>query len=378
MDSNINEQVDLINAIFNSLPFSYIFWKSKEGIYRGASASQIKTFDSGNGFIGKTIYDILSDYESAKVVDELDNAIMQSGIPQIMEESIITPSGEKKVFLSHKQPLKNAEGHIVGLIGFSIDITDKKNMENELIASKEKAEASSYIMTEFISNMGHMLVTPFSSISGMASMLMYGYGDKYLELKPLFEELLRGCSAWEKVYQEIIRATSISEIAVNPELFSINQELENIQSILEPSAGAKKIKLLFKPLKITDSDLIETDKLKFHLILVELISNAIKFTEKGQVVMTITKDEFSYYIQVADTGIGIPADKQDFIFEQYTMLSRANKYGTNFQGVGAGLFLTKQRAKLLDAKIKVQSTEHKGSTFKLEIPQVYGAARIKK
>ena len=373
MDSNINEQVDLINAIFNSLPFSYIFWKSKEGIYRGASASQIKTFDSGNGFIGKTIYEILSDYESAKVVDELDNAIMQSGIPQIMEESIITPSGEKKVFLSHKQPLKNAEGHIVGLIGFSIDITDKKDMENELIASKEKAEASSYIMTEFISNMGHMLVTPFSSISGMASMLMYGYGDKYLELKPLFEELLRGCSAWEKVYQEIIRATSISEIAVNPELFSINQELENIQSILEPSAGAKKIKLLFKPLKVTDSDLIETDKLKFHLILIELISNAIKFTEKGRIVITITKDESSYHIQVADTGIGIPIDKQDFIFEQYTMLSRANKYGTNFHGVGAGLFLTKQRAKLLNAKIQVKSTEHKGSTFELEIPQIYAS-----
>ena len=373
MDLNINEQVDLINAIFNSLPFSYIFWKSKEGIYRGASANQIKTFDSGNGFIGKTIYEILSDYESAKAVDELDNTIMQSGIPQIIEESVITPNDEKKVFLSHKQPLKDAEGHIVGLIGFSIDITDKKNMENELIASKEKAEASSYIMTEFISNMGHMLVTPFSSISGMASMLMYGYGDEYLELKPLFEELLRGCSAWEKVYQEIIRATSISEIAVKPEFFSINQELENIQSILEPSAGAKKIKLLFKPLKVTDSDLIETDKLKFHLILIELISNAIKFTEKGRIVITITKDESSYHIQVADTGIGIPIDKQDFIFEQYTMLSRANKYGTNFHGVGAGLFLTKQRAKLLNAKIQVKSTEHKGSTFELEIPQIYAS-----
>lgn len=188
-----------------------------------------------------------------------------------------------------------------------------------------------------------------------------------------YEELLQGCSAWEKVYQEIIRATSISEIEVKPESFSINQELENIQGILKPSAGAKKLKLLVKPLISPDGDFIKTDKLKFHLILIELIYNAIKFTEKGRVVVSVTREEDVYLVQVADTGIGIPIDKLDFVFEQYTMLSRANKHGANFHGVGAGLFLAKQRAKLLDAKIQVKSTEQKGTTFTLIIPHKYGA-----
>ncbi|RUR17963.1 PAS domain-containing protein [Legionella sp. km535] len=373
MDTKPFDQIGLIESIFNSLPFSYVFWKNRDGIYMGASANQLKMFDSGHGFIGRTIYEVLDDYESAKAVDNIDNAIMQTGIPQILEESVITPNGEKRIFLSQKQPLKDAGGNIIGLIGFSIDITEKKKIENDLIGAKEKAEASSYIMTEFISNMGHMLVTPFSSISGMASMLLYGYGDKYLELKPLFEELLRGCSAWEKVYQEVIRATSISEIEVKVESFSINHELKNIESILKPSAYAKKLKFMVKPFNSNEGDLIETDRLKFHLILIELISNAIKFTENGRVIVSVNKKNGTYFFQVADTGRGIPEDKMDFIFEQYTMLSRANKYGAQFHGVGAGLFLAKQRAKLINASIQVDSTEGKGATFTLIMPEHYGS-----
>lgn len=138
---------------------------------------------------------------------------------------------------------------------------------------------------------------------------------------------------------------------------------------MEPLIGSKKLKLIIKPFKPEGQDLIETDRLKFHLIFIELISNAIKFTEKGQITVSISKQDGWFTIKVTDTGIGIPPDKLDFIFQQYTMLSRAQKYGAQFKGVGAGLFLLKQRAKLLDAEILVTSKVGKGSTFTLRIPE---------
>lgn len=366
-----------LKSLINQLPGD-IYWKDLNGVWRGVndkgmeSLTRMNVASSKDDVIGKTDYELFTK-KTADTFRSNDLEVIKTKKTVSNEEKNNLADGTVIEQLSVKSPLLDAKGDVIGIMGNTIDITQLKTVENELKKAKEKAEASSYIMTEFVSNMGHMLVTPFSSISGMASILMYGYGDKYLELKPMFEELLKGCTAWEKVYQEIIRATSISEIEVKPERFSLSQELQNIVDILKPSAAVKKLKLSFKSSKKHEDDSIETDKLKFHLIVIELISNAIKFTDQGRVVVSISQEKDLYMVQVTDTGVGIPIDKIDFIFEQYTMLSRANKYGANFQGVGAGLFLAKQRAKLIDAKIQVKSIEGKGATFTLIIPRIYGS-----
>ncbi len=136
-------QTDMIEMLFNSLPFSYVFWKDTKGIYKGASTNQLEAFDSGKGFIGKDIYQILDDYDSAKAIDDVDNEIMRTGLPQTIEESVTTMSGEKKIFISQKQPIKDSSGTVIGLIGFSIDITERKILEDELKKAKIKAEAAS-------------------------------------------------------------------------------------------------------------------------------------------------------------------------------------------------------------------------------------------
>ncbi len=128
------------------------------------------------------------------------------------------------------------------------------------------------------------------------------------------------------------------------------------------------MKLIIHPIKPKRDDLIETDRLKFHAILVDLLSNAINFTEEGQISIITLKEKGWFHIQVSDTGIGIPADKYDYIFEQYTKLSRSNKYGANFKGVGAGLYLARVRANILGATIYIKSELGRGSTFPLSIP----------
>lgn len=92
----LKNKSDIIELLFNSMPFSYVFWKNKQGVYLGANTNQIKLFGkAGKDFIGKTIFQVLKDPDSAKLIDEIDNRIMQDGIPAILEEPVVTPQGEK-------------------------------------------------------------------------------------------------------------------------------------------------------------------------------------------------------------------------------------------------------------------------------------------
>lgn len=133
--------------------------------------------------------------------------------------------------------------------------------------------------------------------------------------------------------------------------------------------GAKPLKLVLNPLKPKKDDVIKTDRTKFHDILHDLISNAINFTEKGEVSISVFKKDNMFHIKVADTGIGIPEDKFEYIFKQYTKLARSNKYGGVFKGVGAGLYLARIRAHILNATISVESKVNNGSIFTLIIPK---------
>lgn len=241
-------------------------------------------------------------------------------------------------------------------------------MEAELKIAKEKADVANHMKTEFIANMGHDLITPFSDISGIANVLYHGFSEKYPELKEFFEDMVKGCMACEEVHTRIIKATSIDEREVRLESFFIQEELTSIQKELISAIEAKKLKLIIPLFESKKVDLIETDRLKFHFILVKLIENAVNFTEQGQISVSVIRMKNYFDIKIADTGIGIPCDKFDYIFEQFTKLSRSNRYGSNFKGVGAGLYLARLQANILNASIAVESELEKGSTFTLSIP----------
>ena len=113
---------------------------------------------------------------------------------------------------------------------------------------------------------------------------------------------------------------------------------------------------------------IESDLLKFKLILSSLVGNAINFTEKGSVTVKLTHEPTAFTIQVIDTGIGIPKDKLKLIFEKFTKLSRSNTYGDHFKGMGLGLYNAKRDAEKIQANISVESELGKGSVFTFRLP----------
>jgi PAS domain S-box-containing protein len=357
----------IINIIRYSPGFIYLKDSEFRYIMCNENFARVAGLSSPNEIIGKTDYDLVWKDTQADLFRQGDIAALK-GIKKInFEEPQLQVDGETRIVLANKVPLLDKNDKIVGILGNYLDITERKNLEIELRTAKEKAEAAYYIMTEFISNMGHDLTTPISDVGSIAQMLNF-YADEYLELKELINSLVLRWEACEKVRERIINSTSLSNLKVRNEIFSIAQELLILEAELRPTIGSKNLKLVIQPPKPKKEDRIETDRKKFHDILFDLMSNAINFTEEGQVTITVLKQDNKFHIHVKDTGIGIPADKFDYIFEQYTKLSRSNKYGTIFKGVGAGLYLARIRGNILNATISVASEVNKGSTFTLSIP----------
>jgi two-component system, OmpR family, aerobic respiration control sensor histidine kinase ArcB len=365
------QQLHTLDHIIAMMPGN-VYWVNRENVYQGCNDNQARLsgLTSRKEIIGKRNADLPWNLKAGllpEALDEVNTHVMESGQIIVTEEPATLSDGTQVLYLSTKAPIKNEKNYIIGMVGISLDITDRKKMEEELVQAKNAAESANYIMTEFISNMGHDLATPISDVGSIAQVLSC-YSDEYPELKELFEILITRAAACEKVRKTIINATSIANLEVKYETFSITEVLLDIEKELRPSIGTKNLEIVIYPLKSKKEDFIVTDPIKFHDIIFDLTSNGINFTETGQITISVIKEGNLFHIKVSDTGIGIPADKFDYIFQQYTKLSRSNKYGPTFKGVGAGLYLARIRANILNATIRVESEVGKGSTFTLSIP----------
>ncbi|MBA2656733.1 MAG: PAS domain-containing protein, partial [Tatlockia sp.] len=184
------DQTELtFNNIIDNLP-EHIYWLDKENRFLGCNANQADDFGLTSSDEVKGLHvSAFQTKENAKTIIENNNKILNEGISLSAEESFLDRKGETHYYLSKKVPLRNNVNEIMGLIGISIDVSEQKKMEKELIRAKEKSEAANYIMTEFIANMGHDLATPISDVGSIAQMLSY-YIDDYPEFKELFETLV--------------------------------------------------------------------------------------------------------------------------------------------------------------------------------------------
>lgn len=363
------QEYRFLQNIFYHLP-GLIYWKNKYSRYMGFNQNVVKLSGlSKEDLVGKSDLELNWGEREAESFIRDDQEIMSTGMPHVSEYEvpIKRDDGKDMMLRTVKSPLYNEEGQIMGILAVAVDITELKNTQRELQVAKEKAEAANYIMTEFIANMGHDLATPISDVGSVAEMLSF-YVEDYPEFKELFETLVERCAACEEVRGHIINATSISNLEIQPEPFSILQELLVLGKEFRPAIMSKNLKLIIQPIKPKKEDVIETDRVKLYAILVDLLSNAINFTNEGSITISTVKQDGWFIIKVTDTGIGIPSDKYDYIFEQYTKLSRSNKHGATFKGVGAGLYLAKIRANILGGTIHVESELGKGSTFTLSVP----------
>ena len=257
------------------------------------------------------------------------------------------------------------------LMGFAKDITQRKIAEQDLIKAKEKAEESDRLKSAFLSNMSHEIRTPMNGILGFTSLLKEPQlsGDnkeKYINI------IEKSGQRMLNTINDIVDISKIEagQVEVSKKELSINKILNEQFNFFAQEANIKGLEINYQPLIPNSESCIVSDQFKLEGILTNLIKNAIKFTESGIINFGCTikslkgKGVCEFYVK--DTGIGIPANRIDAIFNRF---EQADIEDTRvFEGSGLGLAISKSYVEMLGGSIGVSSTEGKGTTFTFHIP----------
>lgn len=264
-------------------------------------------------------------------------------------------------------PIRNQEGIISNFVVLSENINERKEMEKDLIAAKEKAEESDRLKSAFLANMSHEIRTPLNSILGFSDLL--ATPDLTPELRKEFATLMNTSgNNLLAIINDILDISKIEAGQINLIVneFSVLNLLANIQKEYSFRANSKGIELKLNPGNVTRAVLIMSDESRIRQVLVNFIGNALKFTNSGYVELGMKFIDHELQFYVKDTGIGIPEDYHDKIFDRFRQVETAQtrKYGGN----GLGLAITKHLAELLGGRIWLESRPNIGSTFYFALP----------
>ncbi|PJZ84948.1 hybrid sensor histidine kinase/response regulator [Leptospira harrisiae] len=343
-----------------------IYLKDTNGRYLFANQQVCSLFGYPlEEILGKTDEKFL-EKETAKIIINNDRSVLFEGKTLHAEEEIHNRSDNKTYsFLTVKIPLRNQTGEIYALCGISTDIGLTKEIQKELERAKDSAEIANRAKSEFLASMSHEIRTPLNGVIGITQILFKTNLNE--EQKSLVETIGSAGQSLLIILNDILDFSKIEsgKMKIEKIKFDIRSTVTEIFNLLSIESKSKSIELKLE----IDKDVPEfiySDPGRIRQIIFNLLGNAIKFTEIGFVIFRLKKQNEWIRIEVEDSGIGIPNEKLNFIFNKFSQAdaSTSRKYG----GTGLGLAISERLASLLGGTIGVKSQINKGSLFWCHLP----------
>ena len=267
-------------------------------------------------------------------------------------------------------PLRDARGRIIGASKIARDITERKRAEEAVRRAKEAAEAADRIKSEFLATMSHELRTPLHVILGYTDMLLDGaVGDLPSQQMDIVRRIERNSRVLFDLINMVLDLNRLETGGLPVEVRSVQAAVlfAEVQAELQGLCDQSGLACLWRVAPGLPP--FHTDPGKLKVVLKNLVSNAVKFTEEGGITVAAEEQQGGIEFSVTDTGIGIPAEAQAYIFELFRQGdgARARAHG----GSGLGLHIVRRLLEVLGGRIRVESVVGQGSTFRVWLPMAY-------
>lgn len=280
-----------------------------------------------------------------------------------------------KIFYVTSSPILDENGEFTHIVHIAKDITKQKEIELKMAEAHQQAEAANMAKSEFLANMSHDIRTPMNGIIGMTRLALdttlTPEQHNYLEKIKLSAEGLLG------LLNDILDLSKIEagQLLIENNNFSLPSLLDNTISMMTFAAQEKGLELILQSDALGESVFVKGDELRIRQILVNLIGNSIKFTEKGSVTLKVIPEnrddnQLGLHFMVIDTGVGIPADKQETIFSSFSQVNSSTT--RKFGGTGLGLAISKQLVEMMGGRIWCESSEGRGAQFHFTVALEHG------
>lgn len=375
----LSRERSLMRALIDLLP-DCLYVKDTESRFLLANRGLAKLigFDDPELLLGKTDVDFFPRDQAARFRSD-EEQLLQSGQPLTYhEEPVCDSSGHTRWLLTTKAPLRNELGEVMGLVGIGRDITDRKAAQEELRQATTAAEAASRAKSQFLANMSHEIRTPLNGIMGMTDLALET--ELTHEQREYLETVKLSGDSLLSVINDILDFSKIEAGKIDLESidFDLRDCLEATLKTLAVRGDEKGLELLCE-IAPDVPEVVRGDSSRLRQVIVNLVGNAIKFTDEGEVALKVSTQAgngelCTLHFTVSDTGVGIPAEKQKTIFDPFTQAdaSTTRKYG----GTGLGLTISTRLVAMMGGNIWVQSEIGRGTQFHFTVQLGTSVTRV--
>ena len=361
-----------LQSVVDSVPVP-IFFKTIHGEYQLTNVAFCDFFnEKTSNIIGNNLFDFLPIQVAESFHFQEQLFLNNDDFKHIYEMEIPAPDKKVKNVICHTAKFFNPDQSLQGLIGVIIDVSSQKKIEFELHKSRiaaeqlaKRADEANRLKSDFLANMSHEIRTPMNAIIGLNALALKT--EVTPRQKDYLQKIDQSAQSLLGILNDILDFSKIEAHKLDLESvpFKLSDILENLNNMFCMKQDEKQIELIFSVENVVPNQLIG-DPLRLGQVFINLVNNAIKFTESGEILISVSVDYMTTHnarlvFSVQDTGIGMTEEQQKLLFQPFSQAdsSTTRKYG----GTGLGLTISKRLVEMMNGKIHLNSIYGEGSTF---------------